>query len=164
RGTGKEQKIVIKASSGLSEGEIDRMVKDADRLKDEDRKKRALVDAKNEADALAYQTEKSLKEHKDRLSADDKRRLEGRIEEIKNALKTEDTQTIKDATARLSTDWQDVAQRMYQTASGDQAHQPDGGGSTARPEPSQEQTTGPAGGDSKVVDADYEIIDDDSKK
>jgi molecular chaperone DnaK len=163
RGTGKEQKIVIKASSGLSEGEIDRMVKDADRLKDEDHKKRALVDAKNEADSLIYQTEKSLKEHKDKLGDEDKRRLENRIEEIRNALKTEDTQTIKDATGRLSGDWQDVAQRMYQTASAEQARQP-GGGSDGRPEPNEKETAGPAGGDSKVVDADFEIIDDDKNK
>jgi len=162
RGTGKEQKIVIKASSGLTEGEIERMVHDAERLKDEDRKKRGLVDAKNEADALIYQTEKSLKEHKDRLGADDVRRLENRIEEVQNALKTDDAQSIKDATGRLSNDWQDVAQRMYQTASAEQASQ----SSTANADPSQPHETesqGPGGGDSKVVDADYEILDDDKK-
>jgi molecular chaperone DnaK len=162
RGTGKEQKIVIKASSGLSEGEIERMVHDAEHLKDEDRKKRGLVDAKNEADALIYQTEKSIKEHKDRLGADDVRRLENLIEEIKSALKTDDTQSIKAATGKLSNDWQDVAQRMYQTASAEQARESSTGG--AGPSQAQEtESQGPGGGDSKVVDADYEILDDDKK-
>ena len=165
KGTGKEQKIVIKASSGLTESEIDRMVKDADLLKEEDRKKRALVDAKNEADSMVYQTEKNLKEHKDRLDSEDTRTLETGIEDIKTALKTDNTQEIKAATERLSAVWQEVAQRMYQTASAEQAQARETAGGGAK------ESGGPGGGraqegggDSKAVDADYEIIDDDKKR
>jgi molecular chaperone DnaK len=165
KGTGKEQKIVIKASSGLTEKEVDRMVKDADLLKEEDRKKRVLVDAKNEADSMVYQTEKNLKEYKDRLDPDDARKLDRGIEDIKAALKTDNTQEIKSATERLSSVWQDVAQRMYQSASAEQAEGgqsasggtgPGGRGPGAEPKPES--------GDSKAVDADYEIIDDDKQR
>jgi molecular chaperone DnaK len=161
KGTGKEQKIVIKASSGLTESEIERMVKDADRLKEEDRKLRAVVDAKNEADSMIYQTEKNLKEYKDRLDPDGVRKLEGGIEEIKSALKTEDAQQIKAATERLSSAWQEVAQRMYQSASAEQGQAQ---GSQARSEPSEEDSgRRGGGGDQGAVDADYEVIDDDKK-
>jgi molecular chaperone DnaK len=163
RGTGKEQKIVIKASSGLNEAEIDRMVRDADRMKDEDQKKRALVDATNEADSMIYQTEKNVKEYKDRVGAEDVRRLETGIEEIKAALKTENTQNIKTATSKLSSAWQEVAQRMYQNASADQARQAAAGGGGGASQRSEGSSGGP-GDDSKVVDADYEILDDKKKK
>jgi molecular chaperone DnaK len=166
RGTGKEQKIVIKASSGLNDAEIDRMVRDADRMKDEDQKKRALVDAKNEADSMVYQTEKNLKEYKDRVGAEDVRRMESGIEEIKAALKTENAHEIKSATGKLSSLWQDVAQKMYQNASAEHARQAaagGGGGTTASQGPGSGASSGP-GDDSKVVDADYEILDDKKKK
>jgi molecular chaperone DnaK len=165
KGTGKEQKIVIKASSGLAEAEIERMVQDADRLKEEDRKKRALVDAKNEADSMVYQTEKNLKEYKDRLDPDGARRLEQGIEDIKSALRTENTQEIKSATERLSSVWQDVAQRMYQSASAQEGQAgPSGTGGPGASERSEAGPSGPAGENSKPVDADYEIIDDEGKK
>ena len=163
RGTGKEQKIVIKASSGLSEVEIERMVHDADRLKDEDRKKRALVDAKNEADSRIYQTEKNLKEHKDRIDGDDVKKLESGIESIKAALKTEDTQQIKNATSHLDSLWQDVAQRMYQSASANQQAGQSTAGSGGGPQGPEPGPSSAPGEDSKVVDADYEILDDDKK-
>ena len=163
RGTGKEQKIVIKASSGLSEVEIERMVHDADRLKDEDRKTRALVDAKNEADSRIYQTEKNLKEHKDRIDGDDVKKLESGIESIKAALKTEDTQQIKNATSHLDSLWQDVAQRMYQSASANQQTGQSTAGSGGGPQGPEPGPSSAPGEDSKVVDADYEILDDDKK-
>ncbi len=165
KGTGKEQKIVIKASSGLSESEIERMVQDADRLKDDDSKKRALVDAKNEADSRIYQTEKNLKEYKDRIDGEDVRKLEAGIESIRAALKTGDTQEIKTATSRLDAVWQEAAQRMYQTASGGPHAGPSAGagagaGASQRPEA---EPSSAAGDDGKAVDADYEILDDDKK-
>src|SRR6187397_465839 len=97
KATGKEQKIVIKASSGLSEQEIDRMVKEAERFKEEDHKKREEIDARNQADALVYQTEKNLKEYGDKISDDDKKRLEADVESAKNALKTDNAGEIKSA-------------------------------------------------------------------
>jgi molecular chaperone DnaK len=163
KGTGKEQKIVIKASSGLNESEINRMVQDADHMKDEDRKKRALVDARNEADSMIYQTEKNLKEYKDRLDTEDVKKLEGGIKGVRTALKTDNTLDIKNATSHLSTVWQDVAQRMYQSASAEQTRQSTAGGSGGTSQTSQSGPSGSPGEDSKVVDADYEILDDDKK-
>ncbi|UCG53664.1 MAG: molecular chaperone DnaK [Candidatus Latescibacterota bacterium] len=167
KGTGKEQKIVIKASSGLSEAEIERMVQDAERLKDEDRKKREVVDAKNQADSMIYQTEKNLKEYKDRVEPDDVKKLEKGIEDIQAALRSENAEEIKGATEKLNTVWQEVAQKMYQTASTEQAQQATGTGGPGGPEPgtgeSAGESKGPGGEGSKVVDADYEIIDDDKK-
>ncbi len=167
KATGKEQKIIIKASSALSEAEIERMVQDAERLKEEDRKKRERVDAQNEADSLIYQTEKNLKEYKDKLDPGDVKKLEDGIKEIQSALKTEATETIKSATQRLSTVWQEVAQRMYQRASAEGAAQEAGAGagpgSGAREADAEKEAASPGGDKSQAVDADYEIIDDDKK-
>lgn len=169
KGTGKEQKIVIKASSGLSDAEIERMVKDAERLHDEDKKKRELVDARNEADAMIYQTEKQLKEHEAKLDPGDKTQLESGIESIQSALKSENVGEIKSATESLNKVWQAVAQKMYQSASqgapgADQAgagagHGPQGGPDGSGPD---DGPKGPDGGE-QPVDADYEIIDEDKK-
>jgi molecular chaperone DnaK len=166
KGTGKEQKIVIKASSGLSEAEIGRMVDDAEKMKDEDKKKRELIDAKNAADAMVYQTEKQLEEHKDRVDPGDADKLKKGIEDIQTTLKTDHTQEIKAATEALNKIWQDVAQKMYQSASAEQTGQATGtegaGGSTEGPQ--ADAGGGPGEGDSKVVDADYEVIDEEDKK
>ncbi|UCH85582.1 MAG: molecular chaperone DnaK [Candidatus Latescibacterota bacterium] len=170
KGTGKEQKIVIKASSGLSEAEIDRMVKDAEKMKDEDQQKRAVIDARNQADAMIYQTEKNLKEYKDKLDPGDVQKLEKGIEDIRVALKTENVDDIKNATEGLNTIWQDVAQRLYQSASAEQAAGAGAGagsdmgaGAQSGPGGDAGASEGPGGEGSKVVDADYEIIDEDKK-
>jgi molecular chaperone DnaK len=168
KGTGKEQKIVIKASSGLSDEEINRMVDDAERLKDEDQKKREVIDAKNAADAMIYQTEKQINENKDKIDAADVQKLEKGIEDIKASLKTENAAEIKSATEALNTVWQEVAQRMYQSATAEEAQQ---AGAQSGPQPGPdagagggEQADGPGGDGSGVVDADYEIVDDEKKK
>ncbi|MFQ5512159.1 MAG: molecular chaperone DnaK [Candidatus Krumholzibacteriia bacterium] len=165
KGTGKEQKIVIKSSSGLSDAEIERMVKDAEAMKDEDHKKREHVDATNAADSTVYQTEKNIKDHKERLQPDDVKKLEKGIEDIRSALKTDNTADIKKATEALNAVWQEVAQHMYQSASAEQAGQATGteGAGSAGPGAAAGDE-GPGGGDSKVVDADYEILDDDKDK
>jgi len=168
KATGKEQKIVIKASSGLSDSEIDRMVQDADQMKDDDKSKREKVDSRNAADGLVYQTEKNLAEYKDKLEPADVQKLESGIEEINNALKTDVAADIKSATEKLNATWQDVAQRMYQTASeqaGAAGADPGAGaqgagpaeGDAAQPQP------GPSGAGDEVADAEYEVIDDDKK-
>jgi len=162
KATGKEQKIVIKASSGLSEQEIERMVKDAEHFKEEDHKKREEIDARNQADALVYQTEKNLKEYGDKISSDDRTRLESDMEAARTALKGTSTSEIKSAADRLNATWQDVAQRMYQQASaegaGAQQSGPQGGPSGG--EEAGGESTGPGG----AVDAEYEVIDGDNKK
>jgi molecular chaperone DnaK len=164
KATGKEQKIIIKASSGLSDAEVERMVKDAEALKEEDKKKRSLVDARNAADSLIYQTEKNLKEYKDKMKPDDAARLESGIEDIRNALKTDKVEEIKSATDKLNNLWQEVGQHMYQDVSGQAqaAGAGPGAGQQAGPQPGADSE---AGGkkDDKVVEADYEIIDEDKK-
>ena len=161
KATGKEQKIVIKASSGLSEQEIDRMVKEAERFKEEDHKKREEIDARNQADALVYQTEKNLKEYGDKISDDDKKRLEADVESAKNALKTDNAAEIKSATDRLNATWQEVAQRMYQQASSEGAP---GAGAEEGAAQGGPQGEAPSGGPGGAVDAEYEVIDGDNKK
>jgi len=155
KATGKEQKIVIKASSGLSESEIERMVKDAERFKDDDSRKREEIDVRNSADALVYQTEKNIKEYKDKIESSDASRLESDVEAVKTALKGSNTADIKSATEHLNTTWQEVAQRMYQQASAS----PGGGeqGAAGPEAPSGEQGPG------NVTDAEYEVLDGDKK-
>jgi len=159
KATGKEQKIVIQASSGLSEAEIERMVKDAERSKDDDHRKREEIDARNAADSLVYQTEKNLKEYKDRVPAGDVTRLEGDVESLKNAIKSGATSEIKTATERLNATWQEVAQRMYQQAAPEGAGASQAQSSGAQGEPSSAEP-GPGG----AVDAEYEVIDGDGSK
>ena len=159
KGTGKEQKIVIKASSGLSDDEINRMVDDAEKMQDEDKKKREVIDARNAADALVYQTEKNLGEYKEKLQDDDVKKLEAGIEDIKAALKTDNVDDIKSATDKLNNTWQEVATRMYQSTSADQAQATGTEGAA----PGADAGAGPSEEGAKPVDADYEIIDDDKK-
>jgi molecular chaperone DnaK len=126
-----------------------------------------MVDAKNQADSMIYQTEKNLKEYKDRLEQDDVKKLEKGIEDIQATLRTENAEEIKGATEKLNSVWQEVAQKMYQSASTEEAQQATGTGGPGGPEPGAGEAAGegqgPGGEGSKVVDADYEIIDDDKK-
>ncbi len=101
KGTGKEQKIQIQASGGLSEEEIQKMVKDAEANKEADKKKRETVDARNQADSLVFSTEKSLKEHGDKVSAEEKKAIENGIEDLKKSLKGADIEDIKKKTQSL---------------------------------------------------------------
>jgi molecular chaperone DnaK len=163
KATGKEQKIVIKATSGLSESEIERMVKDAERFKEEDHKKREEIDARNQADALVYQTEKNLNEYKEKISADDAKRLESDVEALKSALKTDSASEIKSATDRLNATWQEAAQRMYQSA----ANEGSSAGAQEQSAPqggAGEENAGGNGGPGGAVDAEYEVIDGDGNK
>ncbi len=168
KATGKEQKIVIKASSGLSEEEIRRMVADAERYAEEDRSKRQKIEARNALDAMIYQAEKQLKEHGERMTEDDRKRIQERVDEAKEAMKADDEARIRSATESLSRTVQEVAQRMYESAAGSagtsgQAGAAGGesagdGGAGAR-----EATSGAPAGE-EVADADYEVIDEDSSK
>ena len=119
--TGKEQSIQITASSGLSQEEIDKLVKDAELHADDDKKKRELVDARNSADALIYSTEKSLKEMGDKVDAETKGNIEAAIEPLQKALEGEDTEEIKRLSEALTQASHKLAEAMYQQASQDQA-------------------------------------------
>jgi molecular chaperone DnaK len=115
-GTGKEQKITITASSGLSKDEIERMRKDAEAHAEDDRKQREEVEARNDADNQVYRTEKMLRESGDKLPADDKNKIETAVAAVKEALKGTDTAAIKAAAEKLNEAWQAVSEVLYRAA------------------------------------------------
>ncbi|MDP8215164.1 MAG: molecular chaperone DnaK [Candidatus Euphemobacter frigidus] len=164
-GTGKEQSITITASSGLSEDEVGKMVKESEQHADEDKKLREAVDAKNQGDAAAYQTEKLLKENEEKINADSKAKIEAAIERLKAALKKEDTGEIKSATEDLNQVWHSVSQEMYQqaTAAGQGPQGTPGAGPGAGPQappPGAEEAKTPEG---EVIDAEFEVEDEGKK-
>jgi molecular chaperone DnaK len=151
-GTGKEQSIKITASSGLSEEEIERLVKDAELHAEEDKKKRELVDARNAADSLVYATEKSIKEAGDKLDAGTKGDIENSIAALRKAMEGEDTAEIKRLSEELTQASHKLAEVLYaQTAQGQAQAE---GGSEAGPGASAES----AKQDEEVVDADFEEV------
>jgi molecular chaperone DnaK len=116
-GTGKEQKITITASSGLSKDEIERMRKDGELHADEDKKRREEIETRNEADNLVYRTEKMLKDNQDKISEADKSKIDSAVNEVKEALKGDDSGAIKSASEKLSEAWQAVSAELYKAAS-----------------------------------------------
>ena len=153
KATGKEQSIRIQASGGLSDTEIKRMMEEADRFKDEDKKKREAVEAKNGAEAMIHSTEKSVSELGDKVAADDKSRIESAIAELKEAVKGDDVENIKAKTTALAQAAMKLGEALYggaQAAAGEAS--PDG-----------EEPKGGGSGDN-VVDADFEEVKDDKKK
>ncbi|MBV8813146.1 MAG: Hsp70 family protein, partial [Verrucomicrobia bacterium] len=157
-GTGKEQKITITGSSGLTKDEIDRMREDAETHADEDKRARELAELRNNADNLAYQCEKQLTELGDKLSADQKQGVQDAVKEVREALKGEDADAIKRATENLQNRFQAVSAELYKQAS---ASQPSAGatGTTDTTETKKEGKEG-----DHVVDADFEVVDEDKKK
>ena len=157
--TGKEQSIQITASSGLSKDEIDELIKDAELHAEDDKKKRELVDARNQADSLIYSTEKSIKDLGDKIDEATKSKVESTIEPLKKAMEGDDTEEIKRLTEEMTQAAHKLAEAMYQQASQADAQQQDGAGEAA----GQEQA-GPSAPDEDVVDADFEEVKDDDKK
>jgi len=159
-GTGKEQSIRIQSSSGLSDEEIDKMVKDAESHAEEDRGKEELIKAKNEADQLVYTTEKTLKEHGDKLSEDEKKAVNEKIEALKAVMTSDNAENINKAKDELMQASHKLAEEMYKHAQAQQ--QQAGAGTQPGPQPDgdggQSQT-----GDNGAVDADFEVVDDKDK-
>ncbi len=149
-GTGNEQKITITANTNLSDEEIDKAVKEAEKFAEEDKKKKEEIEIRNNADTLVYQSEKSLKDLGDKVDAADKAAVEAEIEKVKEALKGTDNDKIKQATEELSKKFYEVSAKVYQQA------QPQDG----QPAPDAAPQGG-AAGDDNVVDTDYEVVDDD---
>jgi molecular chaperone DnaK len=152
-GTGKEQSIEITASSGLSEEEIKRLIKDAETHAEDDKKKRALVDARNHADSLIYQTEKSTTELGDKVDASLKSNVDEVIERLKKAMEGTDTDEITRLTEELTRTSHKLAEAMYAKASGAQQAGEQSGGRSEQAEPE-------AAKDDDVVDADFEEVDE----
>ncbi len=158
--TGKEQSIQITASSGLTQEEIDGAVKNAELHADEDKKKRELVDARNQADTLIYSTEKSIKDLGDKIDDATKSSVETVAENLKKAMEGDDTEEIKRLSEELTQASHKLAEAMYQQASQADDQQADaqpGAESTA-------QEAGPSAPEEDVVDADFEEVKDDDKK
>ena len=152
KATGKEQSIVIKASSGLSDEEVDRMIKDAEAHADEDRKVKELVEARNAAENMINASEKSIKDLGDQVDADEKTKVEAAITDLQEALKGEDKDAIEAKTTALTEAAGAIAQKAYE-----QKAQQDG--ATAEGEPTAE-----ASKDDEVVDAEFEEVKEDDKK
>ena len=153
-GTGKEQSIKIQSSSGLSESEIDSMQKDAESHAEEDKKRREVVDLKNQADQIIYSTEKTLKEHGDKVSGDTRGNIENAINNLRETAKGDDGDAIKKALENLSTTAQELGKVLYEEAAKKQAAGPQPG-----PEvPPEEADTARKGGDD-VIDAEFEAKD-----
>jgi len=165
-GTGKEQSIKIESSSGLSEAEIEKMKKDAESHSEEDKKHRELVEAKNKADSIIYSTEKSLKEYGDKLTDDDKTKIEQAINNCKEALKTENVESIDKAAEEVMTASHKLAEEIYKKTSAETGQADTGQQEGAETPPGDEQ---PSTGDTKgkddegAVDADFEVVDDKDK-
>jgi molecular chaperone DnaK len=158
RATGKEQKIRIEASSGLSDAEINRMVKEAESHAKEDEDKRSKVEARNQLDSLVYQVEKDTGEWGDKVSEGTRARLKAALEKAKEALKGNDLGTISGARDELMQAFSAAGQEMYQTAAAQSQPEPETPSEPA-PEAPSEAPAGKAA-DEGVVEADYEIVDD----
>ncbi len=153
KATGKEQKIRIEASSGLSDAEVDRMVKDAEKNAAEDKKQREAIDARNRLDSMTYEVEKNVKEWGDKVSPETKAKVDAAVERARKALRGDDTNEIRAAQEELTKVFSEAGQAFYQQQGQDQAAQASQAGAQGAPE-----AGAPAADD--VVEADYEIVDD----
>jgi molecular chaperone DnaK len=155
-GTGKEQKITITASSGLSKEEVEKMRKDAEAHAEDDRQQREQIETRNEADNAVYRSEKMLKDNAEKLSGNDKAKIETAIGEVKEALKGEDAAAIKSASEKLNEAWQAVSAELYKAA----AEKAKTGKARAGGEPKDDPGKQDAGGkdDGPIIDA--EVVDE----
>lgn len=158
KATGKEQSIRITSSSGLSKEEVERMKADATAHASDDKKRREEIDLRNQADNLAFQTEKQLKEFGEKVDAGSRAKVESANEKLKEAIKGGNSEAIKSAMEALNTCWNEVSTKMYQQAT--TAGGPQQAGSTEGPQ----AESGPNPQDKKVEDAQYEVVDDKNKK
>ena len=156
-GTGNEQKVTITASTNLSEDEIKKAVREAEQFANEDKERKEEVETRNHADSMVYSTEKTLKELGDKLSADDKAKVEAEVKAVQEALKGTDTATIKAASEKLTEVSYEVFGKIYQQAQQEAAAN---GGAGFDPNAAN---GGAQHGDDNVVDAEYEVVDDDKK-
>ncbi len=156
KATNKEQSIRIEASTGLSKEEIDKMVDDAKDHAADDKKRRELIDARNQADQLVYQTEKHMNENKEKIASDMISGLEAAVGRVKEAIKTDNLDEIKSSVEALSKLWSDAASKMYEAAGGQEAQ----GG----PQPGADAQADAQGGkEDDAEEADFEVVDDDKK-
>ncbi|HWG79664.1 MAG TPA: molecular chaperone DnaK [Stellaceae bacterium] len=159
KATGKEQQIRIQASGGLADADIEKMVKDAEAHAEEDKKKREQVEAKNQAEALVHTTERTLKEAGDKVPAGERETVEAAIREVKAALESNDVERVRAKTQALAQASMRIGEAMYKAQAGAGPQGPQGGGPTGGAGGGQG-----GGGGEKVVDADFEEVDDQKKR
>jgi molecular chaperone DnaK len=162
-GTGKEQKIRIESSSGLSE-EIDKMVKEAESHAEEDKKARERVEVRNEADNLIYSTEKSLKDYGEKVGDDDRQKIEAAIEDLKGVLESGDSETIKEKNEALKQASYKLAEEIYKESQQQEQDAGQAGTDAGGSEQASEQGGETSEESENVEDVDYEVVDDDEKK
>lgn len=158
--TGKEQKIRIESSSGLSEEEIERMVNEAESHADEDKARKKEIEVRNNADTLVYATEKSLKENEDKIGPEDKAAIEAALAELRKTLEGTDVAAIEKATEDLTTASHKLAEAMYAAAAAEQ--QAAAGAAEGAPGPDAQEAPQPDG-DGDTVDADFTVVDDEKE-
>ena len=146
-GTGKEQKITITASTNLSKDDIDKKVKEAEQFAEEDKRRKEEIEVRNNADSLVYQTEKALKDLEGKIDASEKATAQAKVDELKKAIESNDLENMKQKTTELTEEFNKLAQKLYAQTQG------------AGPDMGQQQPQD--GGDDNVVDADFEVVDDD---
>jgi molecular chaperone DnaK len=156
KGTGKEQQIRIQASGGLADSDIERMVKEAEQFADEDKKRRAAAEAKNNAESLIHSTEKQLAEHGDKVSGDVKEEIEKALAEAKTAVEGGDSDDMQQKTAALTQAAMKLGEAMYKAQQAEA--QPEAGAEAAAGEAGEEK---PA--DEDVVDAEFSEVDEENK-
>ncbi|HBB30117.1 MAG TPA: molecular chaperone DnaK [Clostridiales bacterium] len=145
-GTGKEQKITITASTNLSKDDIDKKVKEAEQFAEEDKRRKEEIEVRNNADSLVYQTEKALKDLEGKIDASEKAAAQSKVDELKKAIESNDLESMKQKTTELTEEFNKLAQKLYAQTQG------------AGPDMDQQQ---PENGGDDVVDADFEVVDDD---
>ncbi|HIJ16210.1 MAG TPA: molecular chaperone DnaK [Thermoplasmata archaeon] len=158
-GTGKEQKITITATTKLGKDDVERMVKDAEKFADEDRKRKEKAELKNRAEQKAYEVAHIIEEMGDKIAPDLKEKLTKMAEELKAAVPSDDLVLIKQKLDELEKALLEVGKRVYEAAQQQQASQQ----AQQAPPPSQDEAQGPSGGEEGFVDAEYKIVDDDKK-
>ncbi|MBI4372555.1 MAG: molecular chaperone DnaK [Candidatus Omnitrophica bacterium] len=158
-GTGKEQKIRIESSSGLSKTDVEKLVREAESHAEDDKKKQELVQARNNLDNLVYQIEKNVKEYGDKVSSSEKERVEEALKGAKEALKSDEVETLKQETDKLTAASHAIAQKMYEAAAKQKAS------ASTKPASEPSDSDKPTAGDKpNVVDADYEVVDGDEEE
>ncbi|MBF0445858.1 MAG: Hsp70 family protein, partial [Magnetococcales bacterium] len=162
KGTGQEQSIQIKASGGLSDEEVEKMVNEAEAHAEEDAKKRKLIDARNQADSLIYSTEKSIKDNADKINDELKSQVEAAVAEVKKALDGEDAEAIEGKTQALMEISMKLGEAIYKDAGAD-AGGPGGPGAEASGADPSAGASASAGAED-VVDAEFEEVKDNEKK
>ncbi len=158
-GTGKDAHITITSSTNMSKEDVEKAVKEAEQFAAEDAKRKEEVDVRNQGDQMVYQTEKVMEELKDKIDANDKATLDNALTKLKETLKGTDVEAIKSATEELSKAFYPISEKLYGQAGAQGQPGPDMGGAGCGPD-----CGGDCGSDPNVVDADYQVVDDESNK